>query len=153
MQEVILLQPLASSLPILVFLIATQNAKATKATIRVYSTKLWPSSSINKRFKSSMSFQLLSPGEVACSSKRRDGLDKQSSQVRSGGPRAPTKFFASVKIAAAEGVPGFVSIVFRISSSTPSAKRRLNESSRPLRIPYGFCLYDPLSDKTNSQIF
>jgi hypothetical protein len=38
-QAVTLLQPLAKALPIFVFLTATQNAKATKTTIKVYSTK------------------------------------------------------------------------------------------------------------------
>jgi hypothetical protein len=35
---VTLLQPLANWLPMLVFLIATQKTKATKTTIKVYST-------------------------------------------------------------------------------------------------------------------
>jgi hypothetical protein len=38
-QLVTLLQPLAKELPILVFLIATQKTKATRTTIKVYSTK------------------------------------------------------------------------------------------------------------------
>ena len=38
-QTVTLLQPLANSLPMFVFLMATQNTKATKTTIKVYSTK------------------------------------------------------------------------------------------------------------------
>ena len=53
-QTVTLLQPLANSLPIFVFLMATQKTKATKTTIKVYSTKPWPSSSTNKRFKRSI---------------------------------------------------------------------------------------------------
>ena len=53
-QAVTLLQPLAKPLPIFVFLIATQKTRATSTTIKVYSTKPWPSSSTNKRFKSSM---------------------------------------------------------------------------------------------------
>ncbi len=38
-QDVTLLQPLANELPMSVFLIATQKTKATKTTIKVYSTK------------------------------------------------------------------------------------------------------------------
>src|ERR1044071_3116916 len=57
-QTVTLLQPLANSLPIFVFLIATQNTKATKTTINVYSTKPCPSSSTTKRFKR---FIMISP--------------------------------------------------------------------------------------------
>jgi hypothetical protein len=38
-QAVILLQPAANPLPMLVFLIATQKTKATRTTINVYSTK------------------------------------------------------------------------------------------------------------------
>ena len=53
-QTVTLLQPLANSLPIFVFLMATQKTKATKTTIKVYSTKPRPSSSTNKRFKRSI---------------------------------------------------------------------------------------------------
>jgi len=53
-QTVTLLQPLANSLPMFVFLMATQKTKATKTTIKVYSTKPWPSSSTNKRFKRSI---------------------------------------------------------------------------------------------------
>jgi hypothetical protein len=53
-QTVTLLQPLASSLPMFVFLMATQNTNATKTTIKVYSTKPWPSSSIKSRCKSSI---------------------------------------------------------------------------------------------------
>lgn len=48
-QLAILLVPLASWSPMLVFLIATQNTKATSTTIKVYSTKPWPSSSTSKR--------------------------------------------------------------------------------------------------------
>jgi hypothetical protein len=33
---------------------ATQNTKATRTTIKVYSTKPWPSSSTQRRFKSSI---------------------------------------------------------------------------------------------------
>lgn len=57
-QAVILLQPAANPLPMLVFLIATQKTRATRTTIKVYSTKPCPSSSTNKRFKSSI---LISP--------------------------------------------------------------------------------------------
>ena len=53
-QAVTLLQPLANWLPMFVFLIATQKTKATRTTIRVYSTKPWPSSSTKRRFRSSM---------------------------------------------------------------------------------------------------
>src|SRR4029078_5696271 len=55
-QTVTLPQPLANSLPMFVFLMATQKTKATKTTIKVYSTKPWPSSSTQRRFKSSMRF-------------------------------------------------------------------------------------------------
>lgn len=60
-QTVTLLQPLANSLPMFVFLMATQKTKATKTTIKVYSTKPWPSSSTNKRFKRSI---MISPPSV-----------------------------------------------------------------------------------------
>ena len=63
-QAVTLLQPLANWLPMFVFLIATQKTKATRTTIRVYSTKPWPSSSTKRRFRSSMNYSPPSRSEL-----------------------------------------------------------------------------------------